>query len=192
MGMQITTQLALFLDNRPGTLARVCEALAEAKSAAEKLDAGEAKALELRNHDRLTYLRAIEALVPGALLDLDEKGDRLSVEVGGYRTTLTVQKLASFGSLEAELRRVAAILEVHVDAKEVPFPEIEYAIINERKYRAAYQKDSLILHPEIITYYRRYYDYLFKNYTPLKEFVPASPYALGSRIVIFKLRGRSP
>lgn len=29
--MQITTQLALFLDNRPGTLARVCEALREAK-----------------------------------------------------------------------------------------------------------------------------------------------------------------
>ncbi len=29
--MELTTQLALFLDNRPGTLARVCEALAEAK-----------------------------------------------------------------------------------------------------------------------------------------------------------------
>ena len=29
--MQITTQLALFLDNRPGTLARVCDALSIAK-----------------------------------------------------------------------------------------------------------------------------------------------------------------
>ena len=29
--MQITSQLALFLDNRPGTLARVCDALACAK-----------------------------------------------------------------------------------------------------------------------------------------------------------------
>jgi hypothetical protein len=29
--MHITTQLALFLDNRPGTLARVCDALAESK-----------------------------------------------------------------------------------------------------------------------------------------------------------------
>jgi hypothetical protein len=29
--MQITKQLAIFLDNRPGTLARVCEALAAAK-----------------------------------------------------------------------------------------------------------------------------------------------------------------
>src|ERR1044072_7696505 len=29
--MQITTQLALFLDNRPGTLARVCDALGAAK-----------------------------------------------------------------------------------------------------------------------------------------------------------------
>ena len=29
--MQITKQLALFLENRPGTLARVCSALAEAK-----------------------------------------------------------------------------------------------------------------------------------------------------------------
>jgi hypothetical protein len=29
--MQITKQLALFLENRPGTLARVCDALAEAK-----------------------------------------------------------------------------------------------------------------------------------------------------------------
>ena len=29
--MQITTQLALFLDNRPGTLARVCDALSAAK-----------------------------------------------------------------------------------------------------------------------------------------------------------------
>src|SRR3954464_13113306 len=31
MKMHLTHQLALFLDNRPGTLARVCEALAEAK-----------------------------------------------------------------------------------------------------------------------------------------------------------------
>ena len=29
--MQVTKQLALFLDNRPGTLARVCEALAKEK-----------------------------------------------------------------------------------------------------------------------------------------------------------------
>lgn len=29
--MQITKQLAIFLDNRPGMLARVCDALAEAK-----------------------------------------------------------------------------------------------------------------------------------------------------------------
>ena len=29
--MQITTQLALFLENRPGTLARVCDALGAAK-----------------------------------------------------------------------------------------------------------------------------------------------------------------
>ena len=29
--MQITKQLAIFLDNRPGTLARVCEALSAAK-----------------------------------------------------------------------------------------------------------------------------------------------------------------
>lgn len=29
--MEITKQLALFLENRPGTLARVCEALAKAK-----------------------------------------------------------------------------------------------------------------------------------------------------------------
>lgn len=30
-GMEITTQLALFLDNRPGMLARICDALAKAK-----------------------------------------------------------------------------------------------------------------------------------------------------------------
>ena len=29
--VELTTQLALFLDNKPGSLARVCEALAEAK-----------------------------------------------------------------------------------------------------------------------------------------------------------------
>ncbi len=29
--MELTTQLALFLDNKPGSLARVCDALAEAK-----------------------------------------------------------------------------------------------------------------------------------------------------------------
>src|SRR5579863_5586690 len=29
--MQIAKQLAIFLDNRPGTLARVCDALSEAK-----------------------------------------------------------------------------------------------------------------------------------------------------------------
>jgi hypothetical protein len=31
MAMQLTNQLALFLDNRPGTLARVCDALAAAR-----------------------------------------------------------------------------------------------------------------------------------------------------------------
>jgi len=31
MKLQISTQLALFLDNKPGTLARVCDALAQAK-----------------------------------------------------------------------------------------------------------------------------------------------------------------
>ena len=91
-------------------------------------------------------LGAIEAQVPGALLDLDEKGERLQVEVGGYRTTLTVQKLSSFANLEAELRRVAAILEAHVDSKEVPFPEIEYAIIN--GVLATLDPHSVFLPPE--------------------------------------------
>mgnify|MGYP002388978802 CR=1 FL=1 len=31
LAMRLATQLALFLDNKPGTFARVCEALAEAK-----------------------------------------------------------------------------------------------------------------------------------------------------------------
>ncbi len=64
----------------------------------------------------------------------------------------------------------------------------DYAIINERNYRAAYHKDSVILHPETTSYYQRYYDYLWSNFKPIKEFIPASKYALGSRITIFKLK----
>jgi carboxyl-terminal processing protease len=75
-------------------------------------------------------LVAMERQIPDVLLELDAKSERLSVEVGSYRTSLVVQKLTSFAVMESELRRIAAILEEHVDKKEIPFPDIEYAIIN--------------------------------------------------------------
>lgn len=75
-------------------------------------------------------LAAVERMVPEVLLDLDASGENLSVEVGAYHGSLKVEKIKSFSTLESALRKVAAVLEEHVDAKEYKHQEIEYALIN--------------------------------------------------------------
>ncbi len=87
--------------------------------------------------DRIDYpimlsaaLTGVEKRVPDVLLRLEGQGTSLHVAVGNYTTVLTVQPPTSFPAIEDTLGRVAAILEAHVDPKEVPLPEIEYAMIN--------------------------------------------------------------
>ncbi len=87
--------------------------------------------------DRIDYpamlaaaLTAVEKRVPDVLLRLEGQGTALHVAVGNYSTVLTVQPATSFSTLEDTLRRVATLLEAHVDEKEIPLPEIEYAMIN--------------------------------------------------------------
>lgn len=75
-------------------------------------------------------LTGVEKRVPDVLLRMVSQGSTLHVAVGNYSTELTVQPATSFAAIEDTLKRVAAILEAHVDPKEVPLPEIEYAMIN--------------------------------------------------------------
>lgn len=79
-------------------------------------------------------LEAVEREVPEVVLRLDgdpaAPSQRLYVQVNNYRTELTVQKITEFGALEDELKRVAVILEEHLDAKEHPHEDVEYAFIN--------------------------------------------------------------
>ncbi len=75
-------------------------------------------------------LAAVEARVPDVLLRLEGHGSALHVAVGNYSTVLTVVTPTDFATLEDTLRRVAAILETHVNTDEVPLPEVEYAMIN--------------------------------------------------------------
>lgn len=75
-------------------------------------------------------LTAVEKRVPDVLLRLEGQGTALHVAVGNYSTVLTVQPATSFSAVEDTLRRVATLLEAHVDEKEIPLPEIEYAMIN--------------------------------------------------------------
>ncbi len=87
--------------------------------------------------ERLNYpgmyraaLDAVERHVPQVLLRTENDGKRLHVAVGNYTTVLTVQELRSVAAMEEELKRVAAILEVHLDKKDVPHAEVEAAMIN--------------------------------------------------------------
>lgn len=75
-------------------------------------------------------LGEVEREVPEVVLRLDEENAHLKVQVGNFATDLTLAKLDSFEAMEGELKRVAAILEEHLDQKEVKLPDIEYAFIN--------------------------------------------------------------
>ncbi|MFZ5476289.1 MAG: S41 family peptidase [Myxococcota bacterium] len=81
-------------------------------------------------------MQSVESVLPEVLLSVQEGGRRLHVEVNGYSTVLQVQELDDFTALEDELRRVASVLEEHLDPsehdeeEEVSFEEIEYTMIN--------------------------------------------------------------
>lgn len=63
------------------------------------------------------------------MLSREPNGQRLQISVGAYSTTLTVEPMTSVRAMSRELRRVAAVLDEHLDAQ-VARPEVEYAIIN--------------------------------------------------------------
>lgn len=79
-------------------------------------------------------LEAVERAVPEVVLRLEgdpaAANQRLYVQVGHYRTQLTVKRITELGGLEDELQRVALILENHLEATEHPHQDIEYALIN--------------------------------------------------------------
>ena len=74
-------------------------------------------------------LDSVEALVPEVLFRREPSGKLLHVAVDTYTTALDVPALRSVGDVKRELRRVAAILDEHLDA-EVELPAVEYAMIN--------------------------------------------------------------
>lgn len=73
-------------------------------------------------------LGAAEKLVPEVLLRLD--GQRLHIQVDDFSTVLQVRSLDSGDALAAELKRVAQILEEHIKDDEIPFADVEYALVN--------------------------------------------------------------
>ncbi|MEZ4316521.1 MAG: S41 family peptidase [Myxococcota bacterium] len=82
-------------------------------------------------------LEAVERKVPSCKFSRDGT-DRISVEVGDFRTVLEVPPIGSSRQLQLEMRRVAAILSEHLDPARVPtttpgadpMAEIEYALVN--------------------------------------------------------------
>ncbi len=79
-------------------------------------------------------LEAVEREVPEVVLRLEvdptSPNRHLYVQVNNYRTELVVRKITEFAALEDELKRVAVIIEEHLDAKEHPHEDVEYALIN--------------------------------------------------------------
>lgn len=75
-------------------------------------------------------LAEVERGVPEVVLHLDADGTRLKVMVGNYRTDLVLRKMDGFEAVEDELKRVAAILEEHLDPAEIDLEDVEYAFIN--------------------------------------------------------------
>lgn len=75
-------------------------------------------------------LDGVEREVPQVLLRLENGDRRLHVSVGSYTTVLTVQPLQSSATMEAELKRVALILEEHLDEDDVKHQDVEAAMLN--------------------------------------------------------------
>ncbi|MFN7142329.1 MAG: MXAN_5808 family serine peptidase, partial [Myxococcota bacterium] len=75
-------------------------------------------------------LDAVEREVPQVLLRLENGDRRLHVSVGGYTTVLAVQELKSSSAMEEELKRVALILEEHLDKEDIKHEDVEVAMLN--------------------------------------------------------------
>ncbi|MCB9678868.1 MAG: PDZ domain-containing protein [Alphaproteobacteria bacterium] len=88
-------------------------------------------------HMYVAALEAIERKVPACKFSREGK-DRLSAEIGDFRTVLEVPPVGSSRQLQLELRRVAGLLVDHLDPEKVPtstpdadpMAEIEYALVN--------------------------------------------------------------
>lgn len=82
-------------------------------------------------------LQAVERRVPGFKFSRSVEASRVSLEVGDYSTVLEVAPVGSSRALQAELRRVAGLLQVHLSADDIPtsegedpHSEVEYALVN--------------------------------------------------------------
>ncbi len=100
MIMNIATQIAVFLQNRPGTLARVCQALRDAKINIHALSTGDtvdynvvrmivndtARALQIfQDHNTLTITNEVLMIEcsnkPGALVEISEKLSKAHINI---------------------------------------------------------------------------------------------------------------
>jgi carboxyl-terminal processing protease len=75
-------------------------------------------------------LSAAERAVPEALLRFDADQRRLHVSIGGFTDALAVRPLNSPSDVVEELRRVAEILDAHIQDATIVRAEVEYAMIN--------------------------------------------------------------
>jgi len=75
-------------------------------------------------------LEAVERTVPEVLFRREPGGDLLHVSVGSFSTAIKLGPIRSIDDVEAQLQRVAAVMEPHLDGNEVDLAAVEYALIN--------------------------------------------------------------
>lgn len=91
-------------------------------------------------------LDAVERRVGEVLFRREPGGRLLHIAVGAYTTTLDLPPIESTGVMTDQLSRVAAVLEAELSGDEVPFPEIEYALVN--GVLSSLDPHSVLLPPE--------------------------------------------
>ncbi|MBK7758678.1 MAG: PDZ domain-containing protein [Deltaproteobacteria bacterium] len=90
-------------------------------------------------------LNQVERRVPEALFRREPKGSVLHVTIGSFVTSVGVGEIKTKGQFMQETARVAALLQTHL-SDEVPFPEVEYALINGAL--STLDPHSILLEPE--------------------------------------------
>jgi carboxyl-terminal processing protease len=74
-------------------------------------------------------LDRVERQIPEVMFVREPMGKRLQVSVGAFTTVLLVEPIDNFAELNAELRKVAAVLKEHLST-EIKREDIEYAFVN--------------------------------------------------------------
>ncbi|MCP4807181.1 MAG: PDZ domain-containing protein [Proteobacteria bacterium] len=91
-------------------------------------------------------LDSVERRVGEVLFRREPGGRLLHIAVGSYTTTLELPPIETTRVMTDQLSRVAAVLEAELSSDEVPFPEIEYALVN--GVLSSLDPHSVLLPPE--------------------------------------------